>query len=536
FGEGVVTTTNGTELIYPAIIGGKYDTACTTGSHITVKGGTWRNIYGANYNGSFKGNSTVDFTGGTVLVTLSGGSYSGDYEGTATINIGGNAVVEYNTIGGTTLGVVGGNVGLNNGTARTFNGTININVYGNATVHSLILGTSVMNNITTTADVNIDIFGNAHINRNIYGGGALGKTTTENGITLTIRENALITHPTASAYISAGAQNGTVTGNVKVIVKDNARVEGNIYGGGYSGSVTGNSTAEILGGAVTVNFSAGSRSGNISGDTVVNALGGEIGYYNASTVYGIKGNGGDNGTVSGTAYITLDGSDVAGNLVANTEKYDITLKSGTVGGVSDTVKINLDGGKALKIGGNTTASELIGGGTLTLSADGSVTTDKMSGETELVIDGTPTHNHAYITVNDATTDATVNYAPVADTDVITKVVGDKAEFTLRYTDRYDTTHVKVYYYNPLEGATKHPDIVMVRGLSSEEDRVSVTLTKTAEGDKKVAEADITPGLYYYKVYYNGASDYALKYFYVTGRAESLTFDAPLEPLVADSYM
>ncbi|MBQ6893751.1 MAG: hypothetical protein IJN48_06045, partial [Clostridia bacterium] len=64
-GEGVVTTTDGTALVYPAIVGGNYNTACTKGSHITVKGGTWRNIYGANYNGSFKGDSTVDFTGGT---------------------------------------------------------------------------------------------------------------------------------------------------------------------------------------------------------------------------------------------------------------------------------------------------------------------------------------------------------------------------------------------------------------------------------------------------------------------------------------
>ena len=536
FGEGVVCTTNGTALVYPAIIGGNYDTACTKGSHITVKGGTWRNIYGANYNGSFKGNSTVDFTGGTVLVTLSGGSYSGDYEGTATINIGGNATVEFNQISGTSLGVVGGNVGVTNGTARTFKGKININIGGDATVHSLVNGTSIMNNITTVADINIDIFGNAHINRNVYAGGWLGNTTTENGITLTIRENAKFTNPNGSVYVCAGSQSGTVTGNVKVVLKDNVNVAGNVYGGGFSGGVAGNSTAEIYGGTVTAIFTAGSRTGNISGDTTVNAYGGNIGYYSATAVYGINGNGGTNGTVSGTAYITLDGASVAGAIAANTEKYDITLKSGTVGSVSDTVRINLDGGKSLKLSGTVNASDFVGGGTLTLAADGDVTTDKMSGETTLVIDGTPTHKHTYITVNDVSTDATVNYTSV-DTDVLEKTVGDAVAFTLRYTDRYDSTHLKVYYYNPLGIDKTQPKIVMTKGLSTEADRVSVALTKTTEDGKGVAEADLTPGLYYYKVYYgNGGSDYATKYFYVSGKAESLTFECPLEPFVENSYM
>ena len=536
-GEGVVTTTNGTALVYPAIVGGNYDTACTKDSHITIMGGTWRNIYGANYNGSFKGNSTVDFTGGTVLVTLSGGSYSGDYEGTATLNIGGGAVVEHNTVGGSSLGVVGGNVGVNNGNARTFKGKININIGGDAVVNSLINGSSIMNNITTTADINIDIFGNAHVNRNIYGGGWSGKTTAENGITLTIRENATVTNPGGSVYVCAGAQSGTVTGDVKLVIKDNVSIAGNVYGGGLSGSVDGNSTAEIYSGTVSVNFTAGSRAGNISGNTVVNAYGGEIGYYTATEVYGINGNGGTNGTVSGTAYITLDGAAVAGALKAGTENYNITLKSGFAGGVTDTAKINLDGGKELKVNGAVSASELVGGGTLILAADGSVTTDKMSGETALAIDGTPVHGQTYITVKDTATEGTVAYTSVADTDILNKVVGDSVTYTLRYTDRFDTTHVKVYYYNPLGEDETQPKIVMAKGMSTEEDRVSITLTKTTEGGKQVAEADLTPGLHYYKVYYgNGSSDYAIKYFYVSGKAESLTFDAPLEPFAENGYM
>ncbi len=534
-GEGVVTTTSGTALVYPAIVGGNYNTACTAGSHITVKGGTWRNIYGANYNGSFKGNSTVDFTGGTVLVTLSGGSYSGDYEGTATLNIGGTATVEQNQINGASLGVVGGNVGVSNGNARTFNGKININIGGDATVHSLVLGSSIMNNITTTADINIDIFGNAHINRNIYGGGFVGNTTTENGITLTLRENSTYTNPNGSIYISAGAQSGTVTGNVKVVVKDNVNIAGNIYGGGYSGSVVGNSTAEIYGGNVNVNFTAGSRSGNISGDTTVNAYGGTIGF-DASGNYGITGNGGTNATVSGTAYITLDGATLAGDVDAGADKYEIILKSGTFDSTPDTVKVDLSGDKALKFNGSINVSDFVGGGTVTLAADSSVTADKMSGATTLLIDGTPTHKQTYITVKDNATEAVVNYTSAYETDVLEKSVGDTVTYTLRYTDRFDTTHVKVYYYNPLENAEKQPNIVMVKGLASEEDRVSVTLTKTTEDGRGVASADLTPGLYYYKVYYNGASDYDLKYFYVSGKAETLTYECALEPLVENSYM
>ncbi len=536
-GEGVVCTTDGTALVYPVIVGGKYSTACTSGSHVTVKGGTWRNIYGANYTGAFTGDSTVDFTGGTVLVTLSGGSWSGNYTGNATVNIGGNAVVEHNTIGGTSLGVIGGNVGSNGGTARTFNGTIKINVGGNAVVNALIQGVSAANNITTTADVTIDIFGNADINRNIYGGGWLGKITTTNGITLTLRENATVAHPTGSVYVCAGAQSGTVTGNVKTVIKDNVHIAGNVYGGGYTGSVAGNSTTEIYGGTVTVNLTAGTRSGNVSGDTTVNAYGGKVGYYTASTVYGITGKGGDSGAVGGKAIVLLDGADIAGAITAGTDNYEITLKSGNVGSVSDTAVIDLTGGKSLSLGGSVSASDFVGGGRVTLPSDGNITTDKMSGSVELMLNGAPTHKHDYIVVNDATTTAEVTYTPVDQTDTIVKTVGDTVKFTLRYTDRYDTTHVKVYYYNPLGTDKTQPKIVMTKGLSTEADRVAVTLTKGTENGINYAEADVTPGLYYYKVYYgNGGSDYDLKYFYVSGKAASLTYECGLEPFVENSYM
>ena len=39
-----------------------------------------------------------------------------------------------------------------------------------------------------------------------------------------------------------------------------------------------------------------------------------------------------------------------------------------------------------------------------------------------------------------------------------------------------------------------------------------------------------------KVYYNGSSDYVVKRFWLDGKSETLTYDFPFEPYVADSYM
>ena len=282
FEDGVECTSASGGIVYPSVVGGAYSAASSGGSHVTVKGGTWRNVYGGNYNGAFSGNSVVDFTGGTVLLTLCGGSYSGNFTGNATINMGGSAVMEYNTVSNSAVGLIGAEVGVSGGTARTFTGNVDINIGGNAVVYANIIGGTRNSNVTVKGDITVDIYGNANVRRHIYGGSYSGNITTgSDGIVVTISDNVKFTQPSgASTTVCAGCQSGMVTGNVKVVVDANTTITGNVYGGGYTGVVTGDSIAELRRGTVNVNFTAQSRTGSVSG-TVTNIInsgkvGGEV--------------------------------------------------------------------------------------------------------------------------------------------------------------------------------------------------------------------------------------------------------------------
>ena len=282
FEDGVECTSASGGIVYPSVVGGAYSAASSGGSHITVKGGTWRNVYGGNYNDAFSGDSVVDFTGGTVLLTLCGGSYSGNFTGNATINMGGSAVMEYNTVSNSAVGLIGAEVGVANGTARTFTGNVDINIGGNAVVYANIIGGTRNSNVTVKGDITVDIYGNANVRRHIYGGSYADNITTgSDGIVVTISDNAKFTQPSgASTTVCAGCQSGTVTGNVKIVVDANTTITGNVYGGGYAGVVTGDSIAELRRGTVNVNFTAQSRTGSVSG-TVTNIInsgkvGGEV--------------------------------------------------------------------------------------------------------------------------------------------------------------------------------------------------------------------------------------------------------------------
>ena len=545
-GEGVTCTTNGGELIYPMIYGGKYNGAHTGDSHVIIKGGTWRAVYGGNYTNSFTGNSVVDFLGGEILFALAGGNYAGNFAGDCTVNIGGDAVMRFNSVSSINVGIVGGTTGdgltSETDTMLTHTGDITVNIFGDAQVYSNVLGAAARADVTTKGDITIDIYGNADLYRHVYGGGWYGNTeTNDGGIVVTVRENATFTNPGMSNYVCAGAQQGTVRGNVKVVVKDNAYIPGNVCVGGNAGVIKGNSVAEMYGGVVSVNFTAGTRIGTVEGNTTTVAYGGKIGYHSSGN-FALRGNGGyasatSYGTVTGTATVTLDGADVAGDVTLGGAAGTVTLKSGKAGSAPDTSLIDLSAGGSLTIGGNVNASELIGGGSVTIGNASSITAEKMSGDTTIIIEGTPTAGATYVTVADTASEGTVSYTPVAD-EILTKNVGEESiTYTVNYPDRYETTKVRIYYYNPHGTDETQPDLVLYKGLASSDNREKLSPAIGSEDGKAYAEADLAPGVYYYKVYYgNGVGDYHIKYFYISGKVEKLTYDQPYEPYVADSYM
>lgn len=270
-GEGVTVTT--TADLYPTIFGG--GSSGGSAGHVVIKSGTWDSVFGGAYGGTFKGNSLVEITGGTVQVAVVGGNRNGGFVGNSTINIGGDAVVEYASTGG----VIGGTLGVSNATTDyTFKGDITINVFGKASVAGNILGASRYSNITTTGDITVNVYENAKLTRNIYAGGYYGGVTTvDSGIRVIVSDNATIG---SNRYVCAGSlEKGTVTGYGYVEFNGNAKLTGALYVGGYNGSFDGNTEVVINGGTVTSTLSAKScgSSATVSGTQTVTLKGGNVG-------------------------------------------------------------------------------------------------------------------------------------------------------------------------------------------------------------------------------------------------------------------
>lgn len=533
-GEGVTTTSTNGGMMYPIIAGGRWDSAGTGNNVVTVKGGTWHTIVGGNVKAKHTGNSEVNFLGGTVLYAIAGGSQLGGFEGDATVNIGGDAVVNLNT----DAGVIGTNIGDSSTAAYTFTGDANINVFGDAKVYSNILGVSRRNNVTMTGDITIDVYGNAEIHRHLYGGGFFGNiTATENGSTLTVRENAKCLAPAdiSITYICAGPQQGTLTGDVKTVIADNAYIEGSVCGAGYKGTVVGDSTVEMKGGNVGCNLTAGSAIGTVDGNTYVLASGGTVGSRNL-TANDLRGNGGYTsdtvkGTVSGTADIVLNGTVVEGDITLGGIAGSVTLNSGGASTVADTVAIDLSAGGSLALGGDINACSVKGGGTLILSSAGRLNAASLEGELNVLVDGKTWIGTTYVTVSDTNSAGTVVYG---GEDVKFTKTSDENGIYYSIDAIYATTCVTVTYYNP-DGGEKQPSIVFWK-FGETNTKITEGITYgTDENGHATAKVDLAPGLYYYNCYY-ASNDYQWKYFYISGKEESLSFTHKIRPYQEKAYM
>ncbi len=525
-GDGITTEAEAGTGKYPTVFGGfsAGDNGTGYSTDVTIKSGTWQNVFGGSYSGQFNGNSTVVMTGGAVVNVISGGSRNGTQVGNTKLTIsGGNVYL-----------ACGGIYGVS-GSSGSLTGDIEIDICGNSVIENNVFGVAYYGNIVFNGNVDIDIYGNANLKRHVYGG-CLGVANKQNitygnkGMLITVRENVTFTRPSDSSNVlSGGSSAGNVAGNVRIVIKDNVYFTGNVYGAGYSGSLVGDSTVEIYGGEVRVNFTAASRSGNVSGTATTLAYGGKIGYFASDSLYGVIAT--NSGTV-GNAVVVVDGADVAGKVELKGANGTITLKSGKIGS-TDACSVDLSAGKTLSVGGDIVASEIKGGGTLVIPSTSTVTTDALTGKLYLSILGDPIGDQVYITVNDVNTTGEVEYDPVDD-EKLEKTVGASAvTYAIKYENRYATTKIRIYYYNPdLEG--KQPQIVLKPGVYSST-AAGLSVTKGNDAGKNYIEADLEPGLYACKIYYNGSTDYRIKYFYVSGKEESHVYDLMLEPYVENSW-
>ncbi|MBR5011168.1 MAG: hypothetical protein IKY12_01275, partial [Clostridia bacterium] len=318
FGENVVVTASGGR--YPTIIGGASGGTLNSDSHITVKSGTFLAIYGGNFAGTFKGNSVVDMLGGTVTSVLAGGNLNGNFSGSATLNVGGNATVSYSS---SNVGIIGGTVGSSSSsaTAYTFVGDITVNYFGNAAITANSYVASRYKNITTTGNVLLTISDNVSIKGNsdgkggqTYAGGYYGKLSGDAKVIL--KNNAKIA---GSKFVCAGAYEGDVNGNCSVEIYDNVSVTGAVFAGCYNGDVSGDTAIFMNGGKVTSTFSSTSRTGSTGGTRSLIIKNGTIG-----------------GDIKGDALIALDADStvtiktITGTITATApEGYEVSVDGTT---------------------------------------------------------------------------------------------------------------------------------------------------------------------------------------------------------------
>lgn len=447
-----------------SIVGGTSATAYVGDTHITVKSGYFRNIYGGNYNASFTGNTYIEMMGGGVEYTLAGGNYWGDFYGDTHITFSGDAAFVYGT--SSPVGLVGGSVGSTGGTARVHKGKVYITLKENSALGANLYGASYCNNITHEGDVEITISDNFNAYYALY----------------------------------AGGRSVVLNGNTKITVSG-GDLQGNLFGGSYAGTVNGNTEIVIQGGRLC--YYAAANPASTSGD---------VGTKN------VYGGGAAGSTVSGTTTISMYGGIVHGDLVGGGEDATaivggtktVTLHGGAVYGQildADVSAIDLSAGGSAALYEDSAITSLVGGGKLTIAGGTDLAVETLSGTLDLVINGIPLPK-TYITAASVAEGAAINYtAQNAETLVNTNGV-----YAIDFDGAYKTVKVTV---NFREGC----------GVTM---RVGAPLSgnNTVKADSSTATSatyTLTPGLYNAKVYYS-ASNYQQKCIYVYGNAETQTVD------------
>ena len=381
-GDGV-TMTKDESALWPAIVGGQ-DASTTYDTHVVIKAGTWQDIWGGGYSGTFAGKSNVEVSNATVIGTLTAGSRSGTFSGsgTLTLDLRNSKTVTAATFGADPVllvdegyeGALVGNTylqrlpvdmtpktvyldgtGNTDGAYTTFaealanmpgGGTIVVcgDIYINSALTistgGELLITSVYDGKDYTDNAAIKVANNIELGCNVtFKDVTLDKVATgndfiiANGYKLVIDEGVYCRNILATNYITivGGAYSGTFEGNSDITVKsDYFR---NIYGGNYNGTFKGNSNINFLGGYVDNMITGGSFMGNFEGDATTN-IGGDAVVVYSSTGSGVNGgccgSGSTAYTFVGDIYVNLYDSARVNQNVYGTSRYSNVTTTGNV--------------------------------------------------------------------------------------------------------------------------------------------------------------------------------------------------------------
>ncbi len=457
-----------------SLVGGYYNMGYTGDSHVTVKSGHFRNLYGGNQYNVFQGDSHVTVTGGSFDNSVVGASFNGDFHGNVYLTFAGSASL-LNT--STTQGIVGGIMGDGGSTA-----------------------------VTMTGDVHMTLGGTCGINHNVIG--------------------------------ASRNKNAYSKGNVELTIEDDAYAFYSVYAGGYINGVDGNTRITVNGGDFNGSLFGGAHSGTVTGDTYIEINRGKLCYYrnnifsSMSDIAGTKNvyGGGESGsTVNGSATIVMNGGSIYGDIyggsfagestVSGTSK--VTVTNGLIFGKisADAATIDLSAGGCVEIGVSSSLSKLIGGGSLILAPAAKLTVGTLSGTTALSINGLPLPVE-YVKATTVADGAAFHYA-AQDNETL---LADGGSYSIGFEGAYTTTEVTVKHQ---AGFT----VLMRAGRLS-----SVTpMTADATTDT-TATYTLTPGLYNVTVYAtDNRANYRRKALYVDGRSETYTLTMDFDPVSPDGF-
>lgn len=418
-------------------------------TRIYVKGGEVYNIVGGAGRSETYEDRIIQVTGGTIRYSISGGS-NGAYS-TRTDN---GKILNCDT-----LIYIGGNAQI--GTQDTLNSTLYEVQAGN------VLGAgNGTNDVANSGQVNnshIIVDQNAHILNSVYGGGNYGIVGETNSTRATAKIE--IIGGTVDQNVYGGANQNNIYGQTIVNVKG-GQVKGAVYGGSNSsGTISTTSAINVTGGTLgvegntTVNgvlFGGGyGQNTTISGNAVVNILdtdqnvriygsgygGSQLGRMNGNVEVNIqdipdtpntisiigfifaggKGNEQRAATISGTATINVDGSNLpeasvfGGNDINGTtsgiitvnigETYKSTILGAYGGGNQANITTSSPGVYVYLLGNADVTNAFNGGRAANLLSSGSADTTRaiylQGGHAENIFggsdsSGTVTASHVYI--------------------------------------------------------------------------------------------------------------------------------------------
>ncbi len=344
--------------------GGNKNTTSVAGVDLTVDGATiTNNLFGGGNNGSVAGDVALDIISGTITGNVYGGGNSGSVTGSTTLTITGGTIYNDSDSSGHIYGggyaaasVVGGDttVTMTGGSAdRVYGGSrsgtvqnVLVSVSGDCTIGNLY-GGGHQESAVTNGTIDVDVFGNATITI-VYAGGDMcnyagipdlditGGTISENVYggcysgTVSATDVYLSGTTIGNAVIGGGnLPEAVVAGNSNVIIENNCQIGGTIYGGGRNSMVNGNVTLTIsdstikhvrgggvasgVGGTITTTVTNCAVGGSLagSGGADDSTVGGDVTFLvqNCTGIDDIYG--AYNETISGNVYLTVEDTSFA---------------------------------------------------------------------------------------------------------------------------------------------------------------------------------------------------------------------------------